>query len=543
MNDKAASFIPMVMGVKRHIEPIPGQELPNQDVTLNIPLNRSVPLRLDGAPLSHPHPTTGIEEPTQSTLQASLDFGAEGYWQITNQSETAQDVFVLTAQPAALTGDLDGASYAFRAVVRAGLTAESGTQAHKVKVLNTDRMFAFENGEWSAISSGIPKDIHALWGASPSDTWAVGANGLIAHGKVGSWFPQFSPTKEHLHAVWGTGAEQVTAVGDNGAVMLFNGVNWSLDPTGGTEHLYGVWGTAQDNLFAVGQGVALHRGTQGWQVLEGHPSTGMYGVWGPNPTEIWAVGEKGQLHRYNENGWQSETIANTAVTLRAISGVQGSVWVVGDLGTVLHWTPDSGWIQMDVPTTESLYALSTHENGQVFAAGDRATLLHFDGFGWTLTVAPKYGGDFRALWTQSVDSVMTIAAGTQMVSLGPMLSIPQIISPAMVGPGQVSNFSFLLAWEVKASVLPTFNFVEMLWNGNFPVWWNVVEAETQLVIFPNLLAIKGISPFPNMGTVNLVLNRVLKPGVSVDNFDFWDTYDRSGWKSWASDQVSFVPPF
>jgi hypothetical protein len=107
----------------------------------------------------------------------------------------------------------------------------------------------------------------------------------------------------------------------------------------------------------------------------------------------------------------------------------------------------------------------------------------------------------------------------------------------------VSNFSFLLAWEVKASVLPTFNFVEMLWNGNFPVWWNVVEAETQLVIFPNLLAIKGISPFPNLGTVNLVLNRVLKPGVSVDNFDFWDTYDRSGWKSWASDQVSFVPPF
>ena len=540
--DKVGSFIPMVMGIKRHVEPIPGEELPNNDITLNIPLNHIVPLRLDGAPLSHTNGVTGIEEPTLTTLEAALDFGAEGYWQVAYYTEMAQDNFALTAQPSTLSGDLEGASYAFKALVSAGLTAESGTQANKIKVLDTDRMFAFENGNWSVIKSGIPKDVHALWGSSKSNIWAVGADGLIAHGKVGSWFPQFSPTNSHLHAVWGTAANEVCAVGDNGIAVRFNGATWTLDETGVSNPLYDIWGTAPDNLFAVGQGVALHRDTQGWNVIEGHPGGSLFGVWGPNPTELWAVGEKGRFHTYDGANWSSQTIANSAITLRAISGENDSVWVVGDLGTVLQWTPDSGWEQLDVPTKENLHAVSVHESGEVFAAGARGTLLHFDGLGWTVTNAPKYGGDLRAIWTQNTGEITSIAAGTQVVSLGPMLSFPEIGDPIMVGPGNVSTFSYHLNWTVKPSVLPTFNFVEMLWNGSFPVWWNVIEAETMDITFPNLLAIKGISPFPNMGTVNLVVNRVLKPGVSVDNFDFWDTYNRSGWKSWAKDQVSFTPP-
>jgi hypothetical protein len=254
------------------------------------------------------------------------------------------------------------------------------------------------------------------------------------------------------------------------------------------------------------------------------------------------VGEKGLLWRYEAGAWIQQGLVNASITLKAISGAGDQVWVVGELGTVLRWTAASGWEQQDVPTTEDLNAVSVLESGHVFVAGDRGVLLHFDGYGWTVDQAPKYGGDLRAVQALETDGLHAISAGTQVVTLGPMLSIPEINDPIMVGPGNVSNFSYHLNWDVAPSALPTFNFVEQLWNGTFPAWWTVVKAETQDVVFPNLLAIKGISPFPNGGTVNLVVNRVLKPGSSVDNFDFWDTYDRSTWKSWSRDQVTYLVP-
>jgi hypothetical protein len=73
----------------------------------------------------------------------------------------------------------------------------------------------------------------AIWGASPSDVFAVGAAGrsagrprgaLILHydGK-GPWREMKAGTKKELTAVWGSGPEDVYAVGDYGTILHYEG--------------------------------------------------------------------------------------------------------------------------------------------------------------------------------------------------------------------------------------------------------------------------------------------------------------------------------
>ena len=130
-----------------------------------------------------------------------------------------------------------------------------------------------------------------------------------------------------------------------------------------------------------------------------------------------------------------------------------------------------------------------------------------------------------------------VAAGTQVVSLGPMLSFPEIANPAAVG-----DFSFLLDWWAAPSAAPTFNFVQMLGGPTleFPFWWTVVEAATQEVTFPNLMEAHGINPFIP-GDALMQVTRVYRPGTTVNNFDFWDLYQQEGWTSWATNAVLFSP--
>ena len=539
-NDKEGSFVPQILGVARHVEVSPAETKGPLDIQLEVPLTKTVPLRLDGAPLEYANPQTGVTTPTATHLQVAWDFGAEGYYTLLDTEEFAQDRFTMGFQPKQLGGPMEGVTYIFLAEISNGANATSGTQAYKVKVLEIDRMFAFEDGAWKVVEAGIPRDISAMWGTDPANLWAVGADGLIAHGMNGSWYPQFSPTEESLHGVWGASADHAVAVGDKGTIAVFNGAVWTTEDSGTDSHLYAVWGSSPDNMFAVGQGVVTHRGTTGWSPVSGGPPTTLRGIWGATPTAFWAVGDDGKLWHY-DGTWTSQGPFASGVALRAIHGTsQTDIWVAGDLGTVLHYDGDT-WEQVDVPTTDQINAIHAAPSGEVYAVGNRGQLLRFDGFGWTSETAPKYGGDLLAVWGTGLPEASSFAAGTQAVSLGPMLSFPVINDP-IANTFEGNAFSYHLDWTALPSAAPTFNLVEMLIGPGyyFPAWSTVVEAQTQDVTFPNLPEIEGISPLP-AGSALLKVNRVLKPGASADNFDFWDTWDRSSWKSWSSDGIVIMP--
>jgi hypothetical protein len=533
---KKSSFEPLMMGVKRQVEPVSGETVSGLDVVLDIPLTRNVPLRLDNPPLVHP----GTQQPTETRFRVTLDFGGDGFWMVTDQTETTKLNWTLPDQPASLSGSLDDVTYMFLVEIT-GETAESGTRANKVKVLDTDRLFSFQDGAWKVVKSGIPTDIYGVFSATDGEHWAVGADGLVAHSKSGGWFPQYSPTPNDLFGLWGTDTNELFAVGAGGTVLHFNGVIWSEESSPTEQDLLAVWGTTKDNMVAVGQNIALRRTALGWETIEDHPDTTIRAVWGTDGSEFIAVGDGGKLWRY-KTSWKEEVIDNTGVALRAVSGAQDMLWVVGDSGTVLQWTQQDGWTQHDVPTTEQLNSVYALENGHVFAAGNRGVLLHYDGLGWSLEKAPKYGGDLQTVWASDDAGIAAYAAGTQVIRIGPMLSFP-IINDPVGKPNGFSTFNYHLDWTALPSAEPTFNFIEMIYQGSFPLWWTVVKADVTEVNFPPLAEIKGYSPLPPGAVVAMVVNRVLKPGASVDNFDFWDTWDKGSWKSWSKDTVGFVTEF
>jgi len=537
-NNKTASFLPLRMGVARNVEPIPGEELSDINIELNIPLKKDVPLRLDGAPLMYK------SQPTGTTLRIAMDFGPEGYWNVAQLQGIGQNRFTLDNQPEALGGELEGVTYIFHAEVRGGEFGVSGTQAFNVKLLEVDRLFSFQDGAWTVQNAGIQTDILGMWGNAPQNVWAVGADGLIAHGKNGAWFPQYSPVSDHLRAVWGIEESYALTVGDNGAAVEFDGVKWSALDTGAEADLFGVWGTSPDNMYAVGEQVVLHRGSDGWTSIASAPSVTLRAAWGAGPTDLMTVGDDGRLWRYNalDAAWKTEQLV-TGLALRGISGTAPDhVWIVGDKGTVIEWSGPGQWIQHDVPTTEQLNAVVALENGQVFVSGSRGLLLRYDGNGWSAEKAPKYGGDLMAVVAFDEPGTPSYAAGTQVVTLGPMLSFPEIIDPI----SNFGTFGYHLAWTAEPSALPTFNFVQMLAGPGFyfPAWWTVVESEVTEVTFPNLPEISpGVSPLAPFagGPILMQVNRVFKPGASVHNFDFWDMYDVGSWKSWATNGVTFTP--
>jgi len=112
---------------------------------------------------------------------------------------------------------------------------------------------------WSTMTSGTTTSLHAVWGSSSSDVFAVGLSGTILHYDGSSWSTMTSGTTEGLNGVWGSSSSDVFAVGWNGTIVHYDGSSWSTMTSGTTEGFLGVWGSSSSDVFAVGwNGTIVH---------------------------------------------------------------------------------------------------------------------------------------------------------------------------------------------------------------------------------------------------------------------------------------------
>ncbi len=119
--------------------------------------------------------------------------------------------------------------------------------------------------EWTEVESNALPKLHAIWGSSAEDIWAVGDQGILRRMRPGqsSWEVVPSPTNESLFAVWGTSASDVWAAGENGTILHFDGTTWSSEqaayPAGKKKpNLTGIWGSGPEDVWIVGGTLALH---------------------------------------------------------------------------------------------------------------------------------------------------------------------------------------------------------------------------------------------------------------------------------------------
>ncbi len=121
--------------------------------------------------------------------------------------------------------------------------------------------------EWTQSEVYALVTLHAIWGASADDIWAVGDQGAMRRLRAGQKEWEVIPpvTNESLRAIWGTSATNIWAVGENGTILRYDGNTWTPEraafPVGKKKPtLSGIWGSGPDDVWIVGDHVALHNG-------------------------------------------------------------------------------------------------------------------------------------------------------------------------------------------------------------------------------------------------------------------------------------------
>lgn len=203
--------------------------------------------------------------------------------------------------------------------------------------------------------------LRAVVFASENEGWIVGREGVILHtGDGGATWSNQRCTNDNLWDVTFFDTDTGWAVGENGTLLRTTkgGSEWSATP----------FETTSDDLFSV----AFEDGENGW-----------------------AVGGNGTILRTIDGGrrWDHVT-SGTNVTLRGISIFENVGLIVGDSGTILRATKDTGWSAWS-PVTNGfihyLWAVTLADSDRGWAVGEGGLIL--------------FTSDGGEIWTSQTSSV------------------------------------------------------------------------------------------------------------------------------------------
>lgn len=218
----------------------------------------------------------------------------------------------------------------------------------------------YDGQEWKSMTGPAGVDWHCVWGTSDSDVWAGGSNGAVAHFDGKDWKMLVEPVTANLRAVWGLSGSDLWAVGENGSIYHGNGVGWQhteiekfqpdpeQKPYEVKSHLLAVWGAASNDVWASGEpddknhGVIVHWNGEKWQyatILYDLPRT-IRAIWGFSATNILLAGTQGTVMQLDGKAGSVGLLeVPTIATLFSMAPFGKDVLVVGDIGTVLRYTP------------------------------------------------------------------------------------------------------------------------------------------------------------------------------------------------------------
>jgi hypothetical protein len=187
------------------------------------------------------------------------------------------------------------------------------TRLHAVWCSSASNIYAvgrellrFDGTAWTRSALPVSQSLEALWGAGPSELFAVGVDGVIVHYENESWAVQDSGVERSLHDVWGTAPNDVYAVGDAGTLLHFDGRAWTAIEIGETRDLQAVWGTGPRDVFVVGNsGLVLHFDGRSWtRAFTPNPAP-LTAVGGTGPDHVYAIGQSWTISRFDGRRWEA----------------------------------------------------------------------------------------------------------------------------------------------------------------------------------------------------------------------------------------------
>lgn len=199
------------------------------------------------------------------------------------------------------------------------------------------RISRFDGTSFSDADLPIPSQVNAIWGSSPSNVWAVGSQGAMVRFDGSAWTVVASPTMADLNRIGGTGANQIWAAGNNGAIIAYNGTTWSsVAPPVAGAYVYALWPVASNDLWISLYNVIYRWNGSAWSRLDMPAGASAIGLFAFGPGEVYSVGSRGAVYRYDGMAWRAPINTGTNNYLQQVSGAGGSLFVGGDLGTLLQ---------------------------------------------------------------------------------------------------------------------------------------------------------------------------------------------------------------
>lgn len=543
VRDDFGVFTPMRMGVARHVQPTFDNPLiEDADVFLETPLTRTIALRADEVAFDN------ARGPQFLFAFVYLDLGSDGFWdfEVTEYTFDPTEPLPIPYMPQELSGAIFDASYtmlvgAFSQVNAEDNTPYSLTVRRRIRALDDDSVLVRgADGRWETRSTGIDRDVNALWGTSDTDVWAVGARGLLVHHDGFGWSPQPAPTeKRRLNALWGPpeGGHMVAA-GEAGTVLDFNGASWARRDIPVPSELRAVWGFSPDDVWVAGSFATWHWNGTTWQAATGSASRDIYGLWGAAPDDLWAVGAWGTVLHYDGAAWTMVN-AGTGLRLRDVWGAApDDVWAVGERGLLVHWD-GAAWTAVPSGTTEHLGAVWGRAADDVIAVGTRGVVLRYDGNAWRREGVTDYTNALNAIWSPPPGAGdQVFAMGTHELLLGPLLGVPRFVNPLEDSPLVGATVEWTVDPEPTQADFTLLQVAVPSLFGDIPIWSFLADGGVTTVPVPDFPAISG-TPGIAPGFYKLTAVRGFKEGFDIDNYDFFDL-NQLTWRSWSIDVLYFT---
>lgn len=263
----------------------------------------------------------------------------------------------------------------------ATLHAVWGTSAEDVWAVGDGGVALHYDGvAWEVMQADVSEGLRAVWGSSPGDVWAAGVDGALTHWDGGKWtaWSAKPSTSEWINGLWGAAEDDVWAVGGAGVIWHFTGSAWSAVANPEKRSISDVIGFAKDDVWGASAGIFRYNGSS-WSYDDANPTTTLLsGIWGSGPKDVWIVGHFMEIAHYDGQRWELSSQQNDqGPHLYAIWGSGADdVWTVGQNGKIMRFEGQS-WSDWPSPTQQSLIGLWGSGAEDIWAVGSGGTVLRY----------------------------------------------------------------------------------------------------------------------------------------------------------------------
>jgi hypothetical protein len=241
----------------------------------------------------------------------------------------------------------------------------------------------YDGSAWRDLAPGGADSFWWVYGSGPTDVWMVGENGRATHWDGSRFVEAPRVTTATLYGVWAAGPNDAWAVGGtpeggasapNDLVLHWDGSAWSASPLPMTlgRALFKVWGTSSEDLYAVGEaGTIWHKKGATWALEASSPPLAqgtLFTVFGCSATEVYAVGGRDVL-RSDGTTWSrvNVTLLNDANGVGC--GAPGAVAIDG-FGALKQRLVSGAWVDdSSRPPLADLHSVWADGSGAFWVAG------------------------------------------------------------------------------------------------------------------------------------------------------------------------------